>query len=280
MNTGFCYIILRDLPKEKAQIDADIYEIEGSFRGFKKVIPGFHYVGVQVDQIYQGFWCCLQSNEVLVKVFNHTLQQFEDDEPETTTHYQKLALAGAMDQVLIPYNQDSEEIWEKLTNHIDSRLFPLIIHEEKSNHAAVNISFEKTGNLLLEEQQSRFEQALFNTHGGDTEAFLSEFQFAFVRWYTNIKDLEALNRWRYLLQAIYNAGESSIIKAPELFSGLIDTLLVQLDCLPEDMFTPNSFVTSQARYLAEDMIDSDIEGIVEKGQEFEAYLEERGVLPN
>ncbi len=275
MNTGFCYIILRDVPKEKAQIDADIYEIEGSFRGFKNVIPGFHSVGVQVDQIYKGFWCYLQPNEVLVKVFNPTCQQFEDDEPETTVHYQKLAIAGAMDQVLIPYNHDSGEIWEKLTNHINSRVFPLIIHEEKSNPAAVNISFEKPSDLLLEQQQSRFEQALFNTHGGDTEAFLIEFQFAFARWYSNIEDLEALNRWRYLLQAIYNAGESGITKAPELFSGLIDTLLVQLDCLPDDMFVPNSFVTSQARYLAEDMIDSDIENLVEKGQEFKDYLEER-----
>ncbi|MEA5605364.1 hypothetical protein [Nostoc sp. UHCC 0252] len=267
MNPRFCYIILRDLPKEKVQIDADIYEVEGGFRGFKNVIPGFHYVGVQVEQISQGFWCSLQPNEVLVKVFNHTLQQFEDDELETTTHYQKLALAGAMDQVLIPYDPDSGEIWEKLTNHINHQKFPQIRHLENSN-----------SDLLL--KQSRFEQALFNTHGGDTEAFMSEFQFTFAQWYINIEDLEALNCWRDLLQIIYNAGESGITKAPNLFSSLIDTLLVQLDCLPEDMFTPNSFVTSQASYLAEDMIDSDIEGIVEKGREFEAYLEKRGVLPN
>ncbi|MEH2163455.1 MAG: hypothetical protein V7K38_21060 [Nostoc sp.] len=279
MNIGFCYIILRNVPKEKAQIDADIYQIEGGFRGFKQVIPGLHYVGVQVDKIYQGFWSCLQPNEVLVKVFNHTLQQFEDDQPENTDHYQKLALGGAIDQALLPYNHNSREIWEKLTNHIAPRVFSPILNEEKSNHAAVNILSDKPSDLFLE-QLSRFEQALFNTHSGDTEAFLSELQFAFVRWYTNIEDIEALNRWRYLLQAIYNAGESGIAKAPELFSSLIDTLLVQFDCLPEDMFTPNSFVTSQASYLAEDMIDSDIEGIVEKGRDFEAYLEEKGVLVN
>lgn len=278
MNIGFCWIVLRNVPKEKVRIDTEIYEIEGGFRGFKNVIPGLHYVGVQVDKIYQGFWSYLQPNEVLVKVFNSTLQQFES-EPETTDHYQKLALAGAMDQMLIPYNHDSWEIWEKLTNHIDPRVFSPILYEEKSNYAAVNISSEKPSDLLLK-QQSRFEQALFNTHGGNIEAFLSEFQFAFARWYTNIEDVEALNRWRYLLQAIYNAGESGIAKAPELFSSLIDTLLAQFDCLPEDMFTPNSFVTSQASYLAEDMIDSDIEGIVEKGRDFQAYLEERGVLSN
>ncbi|WP_256366795.1 MULTISPECIES: hypothetical protein [unclassified Anabaena] len=44
------------------------------------------------------------------------------------------------------------------------------------------------------------------------------------------------------------------------------------------MFTTDSFVTAQAKYLAEDMIESDIEGIVEKGQDYEAYLQERGVF--
>lgn len=267
MKTEFCLIVLRDVPKDKARIDADIYDIEGGFRGFKRVPPGFHYVGVQVDQTYQGFWCFLQPNETLVKVFKHNRQQFEDDEPETRDHYQKLALAGAMDQVLIAYNHDSWEIWKKLTNHIDFRVFPPILYEENLSYAP--------NDLLLERPKNRFERTLFDIHKGDTGAFLAEFQFAFARWYTNIEDMDALNRWRYLLQALYNAGESGVTKAPELFSSLIDTLLVQLDCLPEDMLTPDSFVISQARYLAEDMIDSDIEGVVEKGQDFESYLEER-----
>jgi hypothetical protein len=272
MNTDFCLIILRDIPKEKAQIDTDVYEIKGGFRGFKKVIPGLHYVGVKVDEINKGFWSYLEPNEVLVKVFNHTYQQFENDEPETKAHYQKLALGGAMDQVLIPYNHDSWEVWEKLINHINPRVFPLIL-----NDAVVNIPFDNPSDLLLEQRQSRFEQTLFNKHGGDTEAFLSELQFAFVRWYINIKDTEALDCWNYLLQAIYNAGEPGIAKAPQLFFALIDILLVQFDCLPQDMLIPDSFVIAQAKYLAEDMIDSDIEGIVEKGQKFGAYLQKRGV---
>ncbi|MBE9199749.1 AAR2 pre-mRNA splicing protein [Nodularia sp. LEGE 06071] len=272
MNTKFCWIILRDLPKKKAQIDTDVYEIEGSFRGFKQVISGLHYVGVKVDQIYQGFWSYLEPNEVLVKVFNHTSQQFEDDEPETTAHYQKLALGGAMDHVLIPYEHDSGEIWEKLTNHIHPPVFSPILR-----NAAVNIPVDNPSDLLMEQRKSRFEQTLFNQHGGDIEAFLSELQFAFVRWYAH-EDIEALNRWNYLLQAVYNASEFGIAKAPKLFSSLIDILLAQFDCFPQDMFTPNSFVTAQANYLAEDMIDSDIDGIVEKGQDFEAYLQKRGVL--
>jgi hypothetical protein len=47
--------------------------------------------------------------------------------------------------------------------------------------------------------------------------------------------------------------------------------------LEDEMFTPISFVVYGAEYLAEDMIDSDIEEVVEKGREFENYLEERGV---
>jgi hypothetical protein len=270
LNTNFCSIILRDVPKEKARIDADTYEIEGGFRGFTKVMPGLHYVGVQVDETYQGFWSYLEPNEVLVKVFNHASQQFEDDEPETKAHYQRLALAGAMDQVLIPYNYYSWEIWDKLTNYINSHVFSQLISDTSSNIVADN-----SGNLLLGQQQSRFEQILFNKHNGDIATFLGEFQFAFVRWYINIENVDALSHWRYLLQAVYNAGESGIAKAPELFTCLIDILLAQFDCLPEDMFTSESFITAQSSYLAEDMIDSDIDGVVEKGQHFEAYLQNR-----
>ncbi len=272
MNTEFAWIILRDIPKEKVQIDTDNYQIEGGFRGFQQVIPGLHYVSVEVDEISKGFWTYLEPNQVLVKVFNHASQQFEDDEPENTTHYQKLALGGAMSQVLIAYNHNSWEIWEKLTNYINPGVFSLILDLDSSTQTV----FDHSGDLS--QQQTRFEQALFNTHGGDRSAFLSEFQFCFIRWYTNNNDTGALNHWCYLLQNIYNAGESGILKVPTLFSNLIDILLVQFDCLSDDMFTHHSVIIAQAKYLAEDMIDSDIENIVQKGKDFEAYLQERGVF--
>jgi AAR2 protein len=127
-------------------------------------------------------------------------------------------------------------------------------------------------------QPSRFEQTLFNKHKGDIDAFLNEFRSTFIRWSTNIDDTEALNRWNDLLQTVYNAGESGIAKAPQLFPDLIDLLLMQFNQLPETMLTKNTFVTHHARYLAEDMIDSGIEIVVEKGQIFESYLQQKGLL--
>ncbi len=40
-----------------------------------------------------------------------------------------------------------------------------------------------------------------------------------------------------------------------------------------NMLKPGTFVVSQAAYLAEDMVDSEIDEVVEKGREFENYLE-------
>jgi hypothetical protein len=37
-------------------------------------------------------------------------------------------------------------------------------------------------------------------------------------------------------------------------------------------------LVSGAEYLIEDMIDSEIEGVVEKGQEFAAYLKQRSIV--
>jgi len=53
---------------------------------------------------------------------------------------------------------------------------------------------------------------------------------------------------------------------------------LQFDCLPDEVLNPDSVVISSAEYLAEDMIDSDVEEVVEQGEEFKAYLEERGIV--
>lgn len=262
MAKGSGFIILRNVPKEEARLDLAFYQIQGGFRGFQLVPAGVHYVSVLFEGEHKGFWCYLQPNEALVKVFNHTEQQFEDDQPETTVNYQQLALDGEMNQVLVPYSFDSWSKWEKLTNHLTNTRFPPTLYANESSHP---------------QEKSCFEQAFIGIHQGDSEAFLAELQFAFVRWLIDGADMQAFNRWRHQLQALYNAGEAGISKAPELFPHLIDTLITQFECLPNNMFALNSFVVSQASYLAEDMIDSDIEVVVSKGQEFEAYLEKRRI---
>ncbi|MGC9778693.1 MAG: hypothetical protein HZR80_05575 [Candidatus Heimdallarchaeota archaeon] len=52
----FGYIILRDIPKEEAQLDFSIFEIKGGFRGYAEVEPGIHYVSVKDgDNMSEGF---------------------------------------------------------------------------------------------------------------------------------------------------------------------------------------------------------------------------------
>jgi hypothetical protein len=76
MSTEYGFIILRDVPKEEARIDVFFSEIQGGFRGFQLVPAGVHYVSVQVEGTHKGFWCYLQPNEAIVKVFNSSVQQF------------------------------------------------------------------------------------------------------------------------------------------------------------------------------------------------------------
>lgn len=275
MEIEYGFIILRDVPKKEARIDVFFSDIEGGFRGFQLVPAGVHYASVKVDGEHKGFWCYLQPNEAIVKIFNSSLQQFEDDEPETTARYQQLALGGAMSQTLIVYDHNCWTIWEQLTNHINPADFPPTLHQEESINPPDNLRSEELADWMGKQQKTRFEQALFDTHDGDINAFLAEFQFAFIRWFIDERDIEALNRWRHLLQALYNAGDRGISKAPALFVKSIDLLMLQFDCLDDDIFTPDSFIISQATYLAEDMIDSEIEEVAEKGCEFANYLEER-----
>jgi len=278
MTEKMSFIILRNVPKEETQIDGVFYEIEGGFRGFRGVSSGAHYISVKVEEQHKGFWCYLEPNQALVKTFNAALQQFEDEEPKTTEQYQQLALSGAMDQTLITYDEDTREIWQELTKYITHQDFPPTLHQEESIQPPTNLSAEDLSQWMLKYHKSRFEQALFDTHQGNINAFLGEFQFAFARWYIDSEDTIAFNRWSHLLQALYNAGESGISKATDLFSQLIDILLLQFDCLPDEVLNPDSVVMSSAEYLAEDMIDSDVEEVVEQGEEFKAYLEERGIV--
>jgi hypothetical protein len=271
-------IILRNVPKEETRIDGVVYEIEGGFRGFRGVPSGAHYVSVKIEEKHKGFWCYLEPNQALVKAFNTSSQQFEDDEPNTTEHYQQLALSGAMDQALITYDEDAREIWQELTKYITCNDFPPTLHQEEIIQPPTNLSPEELSQWMLKHHKSRFEQALFDTHQGNINAFLGEFQFTFARWYIDSEDTTAFNRWSHLLEALYNAGERGIRKATALFTQLIDILILQFDCLPGEVLNPDSVVISGAEYLAEDMLDSDVEEVVKQGEEFNAYLEERGIV--
>jgi hypothetical protein len=188
--------------------------------------------------------------------------QFVDTDAATQAQYSQLALSGAMAAALQPYPTEHFPAWFRLVNKISAAGLPTI-------HTTAS-----------EDGSSRFDQAYQSTHSGEAPSFLAEFQFAFVSWLvsqsTAVPDENAFTRWRHLVLATYNAGERRMTQAPDLFAGLVDSLMAQYDLLPDEWFTPDSFIASrQADYLAEDMIDSDIPGLVEKGQAFAAYLRQR-----
>jgi hypothetical protein len=253
-------VVLRDIPKQEVRLDLFRCPIEGGFRGFRSdmALVGWHYVAVKAEAHHAGFWCYLRPGEAAVRVFEGD-RGFVADEPESEQHYARLALSGAMDHVLMPYPADRYDPWFALVSHIGPDNFPPRLHGEDGGAG------------------SRFEKAWHGTHDGRIDSFLAEFQYAFVRWLvsldTAVVDEAALARWRHLVLSGYNAGEASIAAAGDLFCHLADTLMRQMDVLPADWFVPGSFLTSQAGYMAEDMIDTGLPALVERGRAFARYLE-------
>ena len=277
----FGHIILRDIPKEAIQLDLSIYEITGEFRGFSEVPPGIHYINIEVDgAMRKGFWCFVYPSSVVVKTYDYNDKEFKNDTPENEAEYSNMALSGVMNQALIPVMQESAESlneWLELVSHIEKDHFPVSLSVETPDKPPEDRSLEEMEEYFLIEQKSWFEQALFETHKGNSSAFLAEFQFAFARSLVEKTAEKAFDRWLQLLQAIYNAGERSIGACSELFSSLIDTIIIQFRHLPDDWFSSDSKLVYYASYLIKDMIATEIESLEKKAQEFAEYLESRGV---
>ena len=258
----FGAIVLRDIPKEEVRIDLYRRPIQGDFRGFRMVPPGLHYVSVKDHQHHIGFWCWVKPNQVVVRIFDLE-NGFKEDTPNTTAQYAGLALSGSMDQVLFPYAHQKFGSWFGLILHINKKDFPPTIHD----------------NEAIQSRTTRFDAALKETHGGNVESFLAEFQFGFAQWLvsldTEVEDEAAFARWRHLLLSTYHAGDYRIAELGELFPKLVDTLFRQFALLPDEWFEPDSFLMRDAGYLAEDMIDSGVPEIAEKGQAFADYLKQR-----
>ncbi|WP_204105696.1 MULTISPECIES: hypothetical protein [Spirulina sp. CCY15215] len=259
------YIILRDIPKQSVQLDLLLHQIQGGFRGFRDIPGGFHYGAVLSQGKWREFWCYLQAETVLVKRFDAELQKLVEDPPEQIEQYSQLAGQNAMDQVLMPYPVNQWENWQSLTQYIKTDSPKLYL--EQSSFGEVN-----------SESRSRFEKAFIVAHQGNIEAFLAEFQFAFLRWWMTTKgemDRGVQEYWSSLLDGMYNAGERAIASHPELFSQFIDVLLPQLAQLPPEAFTPKSVVCTHLDYLIEDINDTEIGELRQKGRILSAYIQKR-----
>ncbi|MHA1121682.1 MAG: AAR2 pre-mRNA splicing protein [Candidatus Heimdallarchaeota archaeon] len=274
------YIILRDIPKEEAQLDVAIYEIKGGFRGFAEVKPGIHYVTVKDDgRMVDGFWCEVKSNDAVIKRYDYQSKSFVDCESEEELRFKDMAVRGAMNHVLIPVMKRSQSLvqfWLDLTSFLKYENFPFSLDEEEPMTPPTDLSPKKLEEWYLTTFKSRFELAFQDTHDRDMYSFFEELQFAFIS-YVLFKDEQAYNRYFHLIQAVYNAGERSVTNAPGFFSGFLDIIRKQFNTVKVEDFTPDSKLFANLSNLLEDMEDSGIEPLTEKARNFKEYLDERGI---
>lgn len=257
-------IVLRDIPKDSVKLDHFTFSnLEGGFRGFCQVPPGLHYISILSSNSHVGFWCFLKPNDALVKVFNYEENCFEDSDLDSEQKYKQLALSGSMGSSLKIYPTQYFPQWKALSCFIQEEHFPPKIHD------------------LDPPSNSRFESAWKNTHKGSLESFMQEFQYSFLQWYcsiqTNDQEVGAFERWTFLLQSIYNAGEGNIKENPKLFMDIVDTLIAQFPCLNEEYFTKGSSIIEGIRYLIEDMQDSGNPQAKEKANELAVYMKNRNI---
>ncbi|MHA1212653.1 MAG: AAR2 pre-mRNA splicing protein, partial [Candidatus Heimdallarchaeota archaeon] len=239
----FGYILLRDIPKKEAQLDLSIFAIQGGFRGFTDVEPGIHFVTVKDgEEMHEGFWCFVRPNGVVVKILDYETNKFMDCKPEDEQRYQMMATSGAMNHALISVKQKDfarAKFWKELTDYIQEEQFTLELNLEEPMQPPANLTSDDLEQWYLTTFKSRFQQAFYDTHKGNANSFLQEFQLAYAKYLVN-KDTNAYNRWRHLLQAIYNAGEDSINKAVDLFSRILTIIQKQFNAIKVEDFTPES----------------------------------------
>ncbi len=278
----FGYIILRDIPKQLVQLDLLNFPIKGGFRGFSEVTLGPHYVSIEVnDEMHEGFWCWVHPGEAIIKVYNYESDTFKDDEPENEAHFKKLATSRAMNHVLIPYslnNVKSVSLWKKLTKNIRLDNFPPPLHQEVPMLLPLDINPDEISDWYTDKFKSRFEQAFNDTHKKDAQAFLEEFEYAFLKYIVCQRDEKALDRWMNLIQAIYNAGERSVEAAPELFINFVDVVKHQFDLLNIEVLQSNTKLITGVERIIEDMRDVGTERLKKYSRTFEIYLRKRGLI--
>ncbi|KKK40342.1 MAG: AAR2 protein [Candidatus Lokiarchaeum sp. GC14_75] len=277
----FGYIILRDIPKKLVQLDMLYFPIRGGFRGFREVNPGPHYVNIEVNNdMHKGFWCWVEPGEAIIKVYDYEKNIFKNDEPKNESHFKKLALSGAMNHVLIPVtlnNFKSVSFWKKLTKNISSKSFPPILHSEVPMTLPLDINPDDVSDWYINKFKSRFEQAFNDSHKNNIQAFLGEFEYAFLKYIVRQSDKNALERWMDLIQAVYNAGERSVELSPDLFINFVYVVQYQFDLLKKEDLQPNTKLLAGVEKIIEDMRDVGTDKLIKHAQDFENYLLNRGI---
>jgi len=272
------YIILRDIPKKRVQLDLTYFDIRGGFRGFTHVPPGPHYISIEVnDEFISGFWCFVKPSEVLVKVYDDKKNEFNNDSEENEEHFSKLALTGAMNKAFISVMQLDAKMmtkWLSLVSHIEENEFPPKINSETMILGSSNEIPKSVSNF----SETRFENTFEKIHNNNQKSYLAEFQFAFINFLVNSSEEQAKRRWLYLLTITYNARERSMEKYPNFFVSFIEVLINQMKFLPDDDFSSDGIILNTVNYFIEDLIDTGINELKNKADEFQSYLTTRGLL--
>jgi hypothetical protein len=270
---------LRDVPKEWAQLDLLLYEIEGGFRGFALVPAGVHYVSVKRSGTMQkGFWCVVPDGGVVIRVFDDTTGEFREDTPENVENYTGLARCGAMNKTLLPVlarHPIEYETWASLTEHLSIAPFPPALHEERPMMPPAGVEGDALGKWFEGSFKSRFEQAFLGTHKGDVDSFMAEFEYAFLRMLL-CNDGAAGDRWRHLILASFSAGEHAMRVSPAVFSPLVDVIVVQLPLMPPEFFDAGA-IGNQGSNMVEDLVDTEDFTLGVKGDLLATILQDSGV---
>jgi hypothetical protein len=221
-------------------LDLMIFPVEGGFRGFQKVPPGYHRITVAaVGDSIQADVLLADDDAVAVLILA------DDDtlvpDTENADEYSDLARTGAMNRTLIDAqatHPDAVVAWQTATSALDRPLAAIPLDPPVPASADSN-------------RFARFWAA----HGEDADAALREVQAAFVGMAINHDDT-AQERFAALLQAHYNAGEERISAAAAYFVRFAATLTALASSLAPKLFAADSPGGERLDYLITDLRDA------------------------
>jgi hypothetical protein len=237
-------ILLVDIPKEQARLDAMTYPVEGGFRGFQNVLRGWHLVGVHAgDERLSAEVVVAREGETLILTpQDGRLARIEDEQRE------QLASSGAMDRALINVLAPKADIplaWFRATG--------LVSLPRPSGPPPIAGAASRARNFLA-------------AHADDNAA-LGGAQACFAAVVAG--DADALDHLRSLWSALGNAG-SAVGDRPEFFARLADSLAATLTVAPSLRDLARATKLEQ---LAEDLVDDGGPDAAEPAAALRAALE-------
>ncbi|MCA8922363.1 MAG: hypothetical protein KDD82_11175 [Planctomycetes bacterium] len=250
-------VVLLGANKEAARIDLGTLATDASFAGFRLVPPGLHYVALKRGDRFPSSWVQVPEGGVVVQRLHPAHDRLVNASAGDVQAARQKLEAGQLEERLASYPFQYLPDWRQLTIYLgDPEAFPPRLREEDPGGG------------------SRFENALYGTHDGDGNAFLTEMSYAFLRGFLD-GERRAFSRWSHLLQAGYHCGPDAPQSERGFFTRFVRLVVVQLGQLPSDYFAQDSFVTYGARYLTQDLRRAGTDDLLRAASALEAFLDSR-----